>query len=109
MDVQRKVFNKLLTVKEASDNLEVHKKTVYKLIKSYSLPFYRTPGIGLRFKTSELESWLFKSLYSEYLPQLMLPIAAIGIEAYGMSENLIFTRFDFERINWKRLWNQGDK
>jgi hypothetical protein len=47
-------FQKLILFKEASVVLGVYFKTIYKLVKSHSIPFYRIPAVGLSFDKKEL-------------------------------------------------------
>jgi excisionase family DNA binding protein len=50
----------LLTVKEAASYLGVSPCTVYRLERKGGLPSIRGRGLGIRFKTEEIDSWLEK-------------------------------------------------
>jgi len=49
-------MDKLLTVNDAADILQCHPQTVY---RNEDLPRMEIPGIGVRFKSSDLEKYLF--------------------------------------------------
>jgi len=50
--------DRLLKVSEASEILNVHPQTVYRLAEAGQLPVLRLDGIGIRFRESELEKWI---------------------------------------------------
>jgi excisionase family DNA binding protein len=52
----------LLTVKEIADRLKIHHKTVYDQIYkgTFPIPARRLPGIGLRFRESDLVRYVNK-------------------------------------------------
>jgi len=49
--------HKYLTVDELSDLLQVHKSTIYRLLKERKLPGFRV-GSDWRFNVEEVERWL---------------------------------------------------
>lgn len=110
MDTQKKVFKKLLSVGEASDILGVHKKTIYKFTGSNSIPFYRIPGIGLRFESSEIESWLrvFKSPYSDF-SQYAIRKPKKSLDIPLCEYDKLNLKGDSAVSNIKRRWNYGKK
>jgi excisionase family DNA binding protein len=48
----------ILTVVQVAQLLQVHIKTVYRLISERRIPFLRKPGIGYRFIRTDLMQWL---------------------------------------------------
>jgi len=55
-------MDKLLTVQETAEFLSIHKKSIYKLISQKRIPYIRKPGIGYRFRYSDLKRWLEEDL-----------------------------------------------
>ena len=55
-------MERLLTVREAAELLSIHPKSLYKLISQRRIPFIRKPGIGYRFRFSDLKKWLEEDL-----------------------------------------------
>ncbi len=48
----------ILTVVQVAQLLQIHIKTVYRLISERRIPFLRKPGIGYRFIRNDLLQWL---------------------------------------------------
>lgn len=48
----------ILTVVQVAQLLQIHIKTVYRLISERRIPFLRKPGIGYRFIRTDLMLWL---------------------------------------------------
>jgi len=53
------IMEKLITVKDLSEWLQVSKSTVYQWTHAEFIPHYKMPK-GVRFKPSEVEKWLQK-------------------------------------------------
>lgn len=51
-------MDKLLTVQEVAELFSIHPKNLYRLISKRQIPFIRKPGIGYRFRVSDLDAWL---------------------------------------------------
>ena len=52
-------MEKLLTIKDLSELLQVSKSTIYQWTHTGFIPHYKIPK-GVRFKVSEIEKWLHK-------------------------------------------------
>ena len=52
-------MDKLLTVKDLSEWLQVSPSTIYQWTHMGTIPHYKLPK-GVRFKTPEIETWLRK-------------------------------------------------
>lgn len=50
-------MEKLLTIHQLSDLIQVRPKTIYQWTHVGFIPFYKLPK-GVRFKISEIENWL---------------------------------------------------
>lgn len=50
----------LLTVREASSYLNVHPKSIYRLVKRKEIPFIKRNGLGIRFLKRDIDEWLKK-------------------------------------------------
>jgi excisionase family DNA binding protein len=48
----------LLTAKQLAELLGTRTNTVYDLAASGQLPSFKVPGVGRRFRVSEVERWL---------------------------------------------------
>lgn len=48
----------LVTAKALAETLSTRVNTVYDLAAAGKLPSYRVPGVGRRFRVSEVEAWL---------------------------------------------------
>ena len=48
---------KLLTLKDLADYLNISRRTVYRLLNGESLPAYRI-GKNMRFKREDIDEWL---------------------------------------------------
>lgn len=48
----------ILTVAQVAKFLQIHQKTIYRLIAERKIPFIRKPGVGYRFLRSQLLGWL---------------------------------------------------
>ena len=51
-------MDKLLTVCQAAEYLQLHPNTIYKLVKRDEIPFIRIKGLGIRFRKDEIDEWL---------------------------------------------------
>lgn len=50
----------LMTIREAAAALKIHEGSLYRLCAKRGIIFYRIPGVGLRFKPSDLEEFVNK-------------------------------------------------
>lgn len=57
MTFKTKYDSPVFTVKEAASYLQVHSSTVYRLLKTRSIPAFRV-GSDWRFRKVDLEAWL---------------------------------------------------
>ena len=48
-----------LKVKQLSEKISVHRSTIYRWMKNYTIPFYKIGG-RILFKESEIEEWMEK-------------------------------------------------
>lgn len=90
----------LLTVYETAIYLKCHPQTVYKLVKEKKIPFIELEGIGLRFRESELRSWIEKRSYN---PPILNSTKNLEISFPGCA-NLEVGGLKLKRIN-KVRWN----
>tara|TARA_R110002020_G_scaffold399876_1_gene609672 strand:+ start:156 stop:344 length:189 start_codon:yes stop_codon:yes gene_type:complete len=51
--------SEVLTIKEVAEYLKVNERTIYRLAASNELPGFRV-GNALRFKRSDLDTWVLK-------------------------------------------------
>jgi len=58
MNSTKSGLDDLLTVASAAELLQVHPKTLYRLIAARQVPFIRKAGVGYRFLRSQLMEWL---------------------------------------------------
>ena len=56
--------NEFLTLKEASDYLQLSKSCLYKMTSKKELPFYAPGGKKIYFKREELNYWILNSRIS---------------------------------------------
>jgi len=56
--------NEFLTLKEASDYLQLSKSCLYKMTSKKELPFYAPGGKKIYFKRVELNNWILSSKVS---------------------------------------------
>lgn len=49
---------RLLTVSGLSAYLSVSPSTVYRLMRSREIPYLKQPGLGIRFRQSDIEAWI---------------------------------------------------
>ena len=52
------MLERLLTVKQVSETLEVHPKTIYRLANEGRLTSIKKRGLGVRFRQAEIDRWL---------------------------------------------------
>jgi len=62
-----------ITVAQAAEILHVHPVSIYKLIQADKIPYYRIPGVGIRFKKEELEQWSKTYSHKNLLTSEILP------------------------------------
>jgi len=48
----------LLTIREAAEVLKIHPGSLYRLCAKRGIIFYRIPGVGLRFRPSDLDRFI---------------------------------------------------
>jgi len=60
-------MEKLMTIKDLSEWLQVSKSTIYQWTHMRTIPHYKLPK-GVRFKKEEIEAWLKKKKSKEYWP-----------------------------------------
>lgn len=53
-----KGMERLLTIEQISELLQIKKSTIYSLVNQKRIPFIKLSGKLLRFKSSEIEKWL---------------------------------------------------
>ena len=51
----------LMTVREAAEILKIHPGSLYRLCARRGIVFYRIPGVGLRFRPSDLNKFVDRS------------------------------------------------
>jgi len=51
----------LMTVREAAEVLKIHPGSLYRLCARRGIIFYRIPGVGLRFRPSDLNKFVDRS------------------------------------------------
>jgi len=51
----------LMTVREAAEILKIHPGSLYRLCARRGIIFYRIPGVGLRFRPSDLNKFVDRS------------------------------------------------
>ena len=51
----------LMTVREAAEVLKIHPGSLYRLCARRGIIFYRIPGVGLRFRPSDLDKFVDRS------------------------------------------------
>jgi excisionase family DNA binding protein len=51
----------LLDVREAAALLKIHPGSLYRLCAKRGIIFYRVPGVGLRFRPSDLDKFIDRS------------------------------------------------
>ncbi len=106
----------LLTVKEASEYLQTHPKTVYKLAKDKEIPVIRRKRIGLRFRKSAIDKWLDEVSFIpiqniEIQPEKELDISLAGYDKRFLKEvsglNKKMTRWRYSNGIVYRIKNPG--
>ena len=55
----KKYDSPLMTVRETADYLQVHVSTIYRMLRTKSLPAFRI-GSDWRFRKADLDEWLRK-------------------------------------------------
>jgi len=50
----------LLTAKDVAAILRVHPHTVYKWVENCKIPYFKRPGLGIRFQLPDVERWLIQ-------------------------------------------------
>ena len=65
----------LLTVREVSGLLSLHPKSVYRLASQSKIPHIKRKGLGLRFRSKEIEEWLKKA---SSIKRPLLPFSALS-------------------------------
>jgi excisionase family DNA binding protein len=50
-----------MTVREAAEVLKIHPGSLYRLCARRGIIFYRIPGVGLRFRPSDLNKFVDRS------------------------------------------------
>lgn len=82
---QRLQHSEFLTLKEASDYLQLSKSCLYKLTSKKEIPFYAPGGKKIYFRREELNNWVLQSKVSS--------INDIGLEVESYigrtSQNLV--------------------
>ena len=75
-------MNQLLTVRDLSAYAQIHPTTLYKLVAAGGIPHIRRAGLGIRFKSEEVETWLGQR--SPKAPAILglLPKFDLTLEAY---------------------------
>jgi len=69
------ILEQFLTVKDVALLLKVSKSTVYRLVHEGSVPYLKIPGVGLRFKESDIRDFLEGYRVSSLvIPQVELPL-----------------------------------
>jgi excisionase family DNA binding protein len=51
----------LMTIREAAGVLKIHPGSLYRLCARRGIIFYRVPGVGLRFRPSDLDKFIDRS------------------------------------------------
>ncbi|HUU36914.1 MAG TPA: tyrosine-type recombinase/integrase [Candidatus Desulfaltia sp.] len=99
-------MEKLLSVKEAAELLHCHPKTIY---RNKALPCHNIPGIGIRYKPSELEKYVEQNT----LKAVPIPSPRLSAKSPKLTRLDDFDRFELKgdsAVSKKRQrWNYGKK